>query len=299
MHYFVMGGTGFVGTALLEHLQAKGHRVSALVREGSSLKVGGKGIEAVPGNAMKEGEWQKVAAEADVVVNLVGASIFRRWTEDAKKKITTTRVVSTRRAVQAMRKTGGQTFVCANAVGFYGDRGDEILVEESGPGQGFLAEVCKQWQQEAREAESKGHRVVLARFAPVLGKGGGVMGQMLPVFKLGLGGPLGSGKQWFAWVHMTDLVRAIEFAGENHEITGPVNVCSPHPVTNKDFTGSLAAKLHRPAFFKVPAVVLKTALGEAATMVLDSVRCVPGKLQSSGFSFKYPRLEQALDEILK
>jgi uncharacterized protein len=295
MHFFIMGGTGFIGSVLLKHLKGQGHRLTALVRSGSAV---GMGVEAVEGDVLGGGGWQGRVKEADVVVNLVGSSILTRWTPAAKDKIIETRVLSTKRAVEGMRGDGGQTLVCANAVGFYGDRGDEVLVEESGQGQGFLGHVCRQWQDAALGAEAKGNRTVVMRFAPVLGLGGGVLEQMLPVFKKGIGGKLGKGTQWFSWVHILDLVRAVEFVGNEARASGPVNVCSPHPVTNAELTRTLADVLHRPAVMSVPGFALRLRYGEAAQALLSSQRCIPGKLQGLGFEFNYPRLEEALRELV-
>jgi uncharacterized protein len=175
MNIFIMGGTGFIGSYLLRYLKQQEHRLTALVRPGSSVRVAG--VEEVEGDVLAGGAWQERLQEAEVVVNLVGSSILTRWTEEAKKTIMETRILSTKRAVEGMRGSGGQTLVCANAVGYYGNRGDEILVEESGRGQGFLSDVCKKWQEAAQGAEAKGHRTAILRFAPVMGQGGGVLGQ--------------------------------------------------------------------------------------------------------------------------
>jgi uncharacterized protein len=296
MHIFIMGGTGFIGTALLEHLRDSGHRVTALTRPGSSVRV--SGVEAVEGDVLGGGLWQERLREAEAVVNLVGSTILTRWTEQAKKRILETRLLSTKRAVEGMRGSGGQTFICANGVDFYGDRNGELLVEESGPGQGFLSEVCQKWQDAARTAESKGSRTVVTRFAPVLGQGGGVLGKMLPIFKKGVGGKLGKGTQWFPWVHIMDLVRVIEFSCRDERVRGPVNVCSPHPVTNAEFTKAMADVLHRPAVMTVPAFALKLMYGEAAHALLSSHRCIPGKLQELGFEFHFPKVDEALRDLI-
>jgi uncharacterized protein len=296
MRFFVMGGTGFVGGALLRHLVGQGHGVMALTRPGSSVK--GNGVEQVEGDVLNGGAWQGRVREADAVINLVGSTILTRWTDEAKRRILETRVLSTTRAVEGMRGDGGQTLVCANAIGFYGDRGDEILVEGSGPGQGFLTEVCIKWQEAARRAESGGHRTAIMRLAPVLGPGGGVLGQMLPVFRKGVGGRLGKGTQWFSWVHIDDLVRAFEFAAKDGRVSGPVNTCAPHPVTNAQLTGTLAEILNRPAVMSVPAFALRMLYGEGAQALLSSQRCIPGVLQSLGFEFGYERLDAALRSII-
>jgi uncharacterized protein len=296
MRFFVMGGTGFIGGTLLRHLVGQGHGVTALTRPGSSVRV--DGVEQVEGDVLGGGAWQGRVREADAVINLVGSTILTRWTDEAKRRILQTRVLSTERAVESMRGEGGQTLVCGNAIGFYGDRGDEVLVEGSGPGQGFLTEVCVKWQEAARKAEPKGHRTAIMRVAPVLGQGGGVLGQMLPVFRKGAGGRLGKGTQWFSWVHIDDLVRAFEFAARDGRVNGPVNVCAPHPVTNAQLTATLAEILNRPAVMSVPAFALRLLYGEGAQALLSSQRCIPGVLQSLGFEFGYWRLDAALKSIL-
>lgn len=298
MRYFIMGGTGFVGGFLIDHLLSKGHKVEALARQGSSLTITDSSLTVVFGNALKEGAWQEQAAKADVVVNLVGSNIMVRWTEEVKKRIMDTRVISTRMVVRALAGQDRKAFVCANAVGFYGDRGDEILDETSTPGDDFLAQVAISWQAEAEKASQNGHRVVVARFAPVLGPGGGVIGQMLPIFKKGLGGKLGSGNQWFPWVHVRDLSRAIEFVAQKDDISGPVNVSAPETLTNAEFTKALAGVLHRPAIFPVPAFALKLAIGQSAQAVLASARMRPKVLEDNGFSFDFPELNPALKDIV-
>lgn len=299
MHFFIMGGTGFIGEFLLRYLLEQGHSVEALSRPGSSLPFEHPDLVRVEGNALNAGPWQDRVDKAQVVVNLVGSSIMTRWTEDAKQRIRDTRFLSTERAVEALGREGGKIFFCANAVGYYGDGGDSTLTEESPPGDGFLAEVCVEWQARAEKAREGGHRVVVGRFAPVLGPGGGALEQMLSPFKLGLGGKIGRGKQWFPWIHVLDLVRVVEYAARHEHINGPVNVCAPDVVTNQVFTKTLGDVLNRPTLLTVPSFAVRLVYGEAAQTVLASTRAVPQLLLEEAFHFEHPSLKQALEDILQ
>jgi hypothetical protein len=269
-----MGGTGFIGRRLAESLAAAGHSVSAVGRGGE------------PG-------------EADAIVNLAGEPIAQRWTREAKRKIRESRIVGTRRLVQALAQLPKRpgVLVSASAIGYYGNRGDEILTESSAPASGFLAELCRDWEKEADAAESLGVRVVKLRIGVVLGSGGGALARMLPPFKMGVGGRLGSGKQWMSWIHIDDVAGLIRFALDDPTIRGPVNATAPNPVTNAEFTGILASALHRPAFMPVPAVALKTLFGEMSSVLLDSQRVLPRVAESAGYQFKYKALPPALAQL--
>ena len=269
-----MGGTGFIGRRLAESLAAAGQSVSAVARG------------AEPG-------------ESDAIVNLAGEPIAQRWTREAKRKIRESRIMGTRRLVQALAQLQKppSVLVSASAIGYYGNRGDEILTEASGPASGFLAELCKDWEKEAEAAEPLGVRVVKVRIGVVLGTGGGALARMLPPFKMGVGGRLGSGKQWMSWIHIDDVAGLIRFALEQPAIRGPVNATAPHPVTNAEFTGILARALHRIAFMPVPAVALKTLFGEMSSVLLDSQRALPRAAESAGFQFQYATLASALEQI--
>ena len=190
------------------------------------------------------------------------------------------------------------TLVCASAIGFYGSRGDEALTESAAPGNDFLAHVCRAWEQEALRAEDFGIRVVSVRLGIVLGRDGGALAQMLLPFKMGLGGRIGSGRQFMSWIHIDDLVKILLFVAHHSDINGPVNAVAPHPVTNRDFTSKLATVLHRPAFFPVPAALLRLTIGEFADVLLGSQKVLPDKLLKSGYSFSYPTLENALQNLL-
>jgi uncharacterized protein len=300
MKFFIMGGTGFVGGPLIRHIIGAGHEVTALARDVSRVEC--LSPQAVPlvDDPLKSGKWQEVAGQADVIINLVGKPIMARWTKNARKEILESRILSTRLAVEAIphERAGQMTLVNANAVGYYEGEGDAFITEKSPPGKGFLSEVCQGWQREAEAGAEKGARVIIPRFGAVLGRGGGALAQMLPPFRLGLGGRLGSGRQWFSWIHMDDLVRALLFVVENKDVAGVVNMCSPEPVRNLELTRTLSHVLKRPAILPVPGVILKLALGGSAEIALEGQRVLPEILKNAGFTFDFPSLEAALDNLL-
>lgn len=300
MKVFVTGGSGFVGTTLCSRLAAAGHGVTVLTRSASGAGRLPPGVEACLGDPTAPGPWQEVAAAHDAVVNLAGAGIFSRWTPEYKKLIRASRLDTTCNLVDALsRRRGGEpsVLVSASAVGYYGPRGDEALNEEAPPGGDFLAQVCREWEAEAQAAAKLGVRVLCARFGIVLGGGGGALGQMLPLFRLGLGGPLGSGRQWFSWIHQADLVRALVFCLEN-QMSGAANCCAPAPVTNREFSRTLGRVLRRPAILPAPGFAVRLALGERGSVVLTGQRVLPQALMRAGFSFQFPELEGALRDLL-
>ncbi|MCB2191333.1 MAG: TIGR01777 family oxidoreductase [Deltaproteobacteria bacterium] len=300
MKIFVTGGSGFVGTTLCTSLSAEGHTVTVLTRSEKGAARLPDGVQACVGDPTASGDWQDIAAQHDAFVNLAGANLFARWNHEYKDLIRSSRVNTTRHLVEAISRRSGDeppVLVSASAVGYYGPRGDEELSEESPPGDDFLAQVCKEWEAEAQAATRFGARVVCARFGIVLGSGGGALGQMLPLFKLGLGGPLGSGRQWFSWIHQEDLVGALLFC-LNQDMSGAANCCAPGPVRNREFTRTLGRVLGRPAILPVPGFAVRLTLGELGTVVLTGQRVIPQALQRSGFSFKFPELEGALRDLL-
>lgn len=295
MKILAFGVTGFVGRHLVPHLLEQGHGVTVAARSGQARF--GRDVEVIQADPTVPGPWQMRLKDYDAVVNLAGTPITTRWNEAGKKSIRESRILSTRNIVDALADTTGKTLLCAGAVGYYGDGGDLILTEDAPRGQGFLGDVAAAWQEEALRAETYGHRVVIPRIAVVLGDGGALAKMKLP-FSLGLGGRLGSGGQWFSWVHVTDLVRMMGFLLENPALSGAFNACSPNPTTNTDFTRTLAQTLKRPAFFPVPAPALRLIMGEMASMLLEGQRCVPARLLEAGFTFSYPALDTALADIL-
>jgi uncharacterized protein (TIGR01777 family) len=269
----IAGASGLIGTQLRQKLEETGHRALPIPRGG-----------ALP--------------ECDAIVNLAGEPVAQRWTATAKKRIHDSRVEGTRRLVSELagRDHRPRTLVCASAVGYYGSCGDQALTEASPPGEDFLAQVVMDWEDAAQAGESLGMRVVRMRFGMVLGHGGALK-KLLPVFRLGAGGRLGSGHQWMAWIHLDDAVNLVLFALNLAVIRGAVNATAPQPVTNDEFTNRLAIALHRPAVLPVPAFALKLLLGEMAEMLLASQRVLPTVAKSAGFRFQFPDLHSALENL--
>lgn len=298
MKILITGGTGFVGSFLSQYLLDRGHHVIATgMRHRHNLENGDRFVY-VSVDTTVPGSWQDRVSEVDAVINLAGQNIFRYWTETAKRRIHESRILTTQNVVMAMGKKQGPILLSASAIGYYGDRGDELLEESSSAGDDFLAGVSGDWEKEALQAEARGARVALLRFSVILGKNGGALAKMLPAFKCFVGGPMGSGMQWFSWMHIQDLAAAVEMILLNEDMTGPFNFCSPHPERNHVFAKSLGNALGRPAFLKTPAFVLKLIMGEMGGVILGSQRCVPQKLQHHGFEFRYPVLKNALENLL-
>ncbi len=300
MDIVVIGATGFVGRHMVRHLHGRGHRVIGIARRASNNTADPERLSFLAADAATPGDWQAEVARAEAVINLAGRTIAGRWSEQAKREIRSSRIETTRRVVEALALPGGRCRVLLNAsgVGYYGDRGDEILTEASSPGTGFLAELAAVWEREALAAAKAGIRVVPMRFGLVLGKDGGALSRMLPAFRSFLGGPLGGGTQWFSWIHLEDLLEAVAFLLDADSLSGPVNLCAPEPVPQRDFAAALGRVLRRPSGFATPAFVLRLALGEAAELLLGGQRAVPERLLANGFSFRYSALEPALAELL-
>lgn len=299
MKVFMTGGTGFVGAYLSRELVRLGHEVTILSRREKPPGVQAPGIRLITGDPAEEGDWMEAAPESDWIINLAGASIFSRWSPAYKQEITESRIRTTRNLVIAL--AGGdrrQLFCSTSAVGYYGPRGDEVLTEESPPDSDFLARLGVDWEAEALKARELGLRVVITRFGIVLGKGGGALGQMAPMFRRFLGGPLGSGQQWFSWIHQGDLARAFSFIGEHSEIEGPLNFTAPNPVHNRDLARALGRALRRPAWLRTPAFMIRLAMGELGDTLLSGQRVIPKRLLDAGFKFYFPTLEPALQDLL-
>jgi uncharacterized protein (TIGR01777 family) len=290
----VSGSSGLVSSALLPALRAAGHDVKRLVR----------GAVTAP----DETSWDFAAPLApesvsgfDAVIHLAGESIATRWTEAAKRRIIDSRVPPTRNLAEALAKARQcpRVFICASAIGYYGNRGDEILREDSPSGEGFTAELCRQWEAAAQSAANAGIRAVQIRTGIVLSSKGGALAKMLPPFRLGLGGNVGSGRQWMSWIDLRDEVGAIQHLLTAESVSGPVNLASPNPVRNAEFTKALASALRRPAIFPMPAFAASLAFGQMADeLLLASQRVEPSKLLSSGYTFQRPDLPSALQGIL-
>jgi uncharacterized protein (TIGR01777 family) len=299
MTYLLTGATGFIGTRLTEMLLAKGSSVFYLGRKRSRQLDSRAAFQLWKDPAGTVAPLDSVP-RFDAVIHLAGEPIAQRWTSDVKRKIRESRTLTTRNLVEgiARLRQRPRVLISASAIGFYGDRGDERLTESSGPGAGFLAELCQEWEREAAQARELGLRVVSVRTGVVLAKEGGALAQMLRPFRLGVGGTLGNGKQWMSWIHRDDLVRLLRWAAENETVAGALNGTAPEPVTNRDFTKALAKALHRPAVIPIPKFALRAALGEIADFLFDSVRAIPSAAESGGFSFLYPRLGDALRAAL-
>lgn len=298
MKIFVSGGMGFVGRHLIVRLLAEGHEVIATGSRPSQQTITHAAFRYISADTTKEGAWQNKLADIDAVINLAGRPVFKFWTKGYKQSIYDSRILTTRNLVNALPQGREIVLISTSAAGYYGDRGDDRLPETEPPGDDFLARVCRDWEKEARLAEKKGARVVIARFGVVLGKNGGALAQMIPPFKFFLGGPLGNGRQWFPWITLDDLVSALIFLINTKNCTGPYNFCAPEAVRYRDFAKTLARALKRPAFMPAPAFILRMVLREFGASILCSQRAVPIELQKQGFKFQYPEITKALRSII-
>jgi uncharacterized protein (TIGR01777 family) len=295
MKVVIAGASGLVGSALIPALQAEGAEITRLVR--TSARAG-------------EIEWHPTSDQIDsprlegfdAVINLAGENIAEgRWTEETKRRIRDSRVYGTHLLSEAMAKLSSppSVFLCASATGIYGDRGDEMLDEESESGGGFLAGVCREWEKATEPAVKAGVRVLTLRFGPILAREGGMLAKLLTPFKMGMGGRVGSGRQFISWIAIDDAVGAIKLALKNESLRGPLNVVSPNPVTNEAFTKTLGHVLSRPTVMALPAFAARLAFGEMADeMLLVSQQVVPKKLESVGYNFQFPNLEGAFRKYL-
>jgi len=301
MKILITGGTGFVGTQLTSRLLQDGHEVTILSRSAKRSGEVPRGISYLQGDPTQKGSWQEAIKNHDGVINLAGASIFAKWTEEHKKAIRESRVNTTRNIVEGIPSHPQRPFTLfsTSAVGYYGFCGDEELTEGSPNGDDFLARIASEWEGEALKAREKGARVVITRFGIVMGEKGGALSQMIPLFKKYIGGPIGSGKQWFSWVHIKDLSEAFAFLLKHPEISGPVNVCAPNPVRNKDLAKAIGKVLHRPSFMPAPGFMVKLVLGEFGSVILEGQKVIPKRLLDSGFTFQYPEIDKALQGIVE
>ncbi len=297
MKALITGGTGLLGRELLANLP------DAVVSSRGPATTGSKlgSVRAVRWDPAREAAPREAFQGVEAIFNLAGEPVAEgRWTEEKKRRIRDSRVAGTRNLVAGLRALDPKpkVLVCASAVGYYGDRGDEELNESSQAGRGFLAEVCAEWEREALAAESFGVRVVCVRIGIVLAPGGGALARMITPFKLGAGGRLGSGKQWMPWIHIDDAVGVLLHAARTAGVRGAINAVSPHPVTNAEFTRALAHALHRPAFLQVPKTVLRIAFGEMSEILMASQRVLPHVAGRTGYAFKHTELEGALAAVM-
>jgi uncharacterized protein (TIGR01777 family) len=299
MKIVVTGATGFVGQIVVEKLLAQGHEVHVLTRNIAKAAI-------ILGSRCKYFQWNDSSSlpplEAlegtDGIINLMGETISEKWTDQHKKKIYHSRIDSTRRLVEAVEKLQKRpgVLVSTSAVGIYGNRESEELTETSSLANDFLANVCKDWENEANKAKNHGLRVVIVRVGVVIGKGGGALQKMLPIFKLGGGGPVGSGKQVMSWIHVEDVADIFVEASIDPSFSGVYNGTGPNPATNKDFSKTLGQVLHRPAFAPAPAFMMKLVFGEMSQILLEGQKVLPKRLKEKNFRFRYPTLEMALKE---
>lgn len=298
MKILVSGSSGLVGSALVAYLRDQGHTVVRLVRQTPAEK----SEPAIVWNP-ETGRYNTSDCEGfDVVINLAGENIATRWNNTKKQKILESRVKTTRLLSECLAKLENppRLFINASAVGFYGNHGTTELTEQTPPGEGFLADVCKQWEEATMPAQQRGIRVAILRIGTVLSPKGGALSMMLPAFKMGAGGKIGSGKQYISWIVIDDLLRIVSFLIDNDACSGPFNVVSPNPVTNEEFTETLGRVVSRPTMIPMPAMMAKLMFGEMADEVLlTSIRAMPYRLQHAGFGFQHPRLEEALQSIIK
>lgn len=294
----VSGASGPIGTALLPSLKSRGAHISRLARPGAKYSASDE--QQVPWDPSQQLSPDAVSG-FDAVVHLAGESIVGRWTDAKKREIRDSRVKGTSNLARALAeaKRKPQVFICSSAIGYYGSRGDELLTEQSPAGTGFLPEVCAEWEAAAKPASDAGIRTVSMRTGIVLSPRGGALGKMLTPFKLGVGGRIGTGRQWMSWIDVEDMVGAIHFMLQNDSIRGPVNMVAPNPVTNAEFTKTLAKTLSRPAIFPVPAFAVKIGFGEMGeTALLGSQRVEPRRLTNGGYSFQFSDLRASLRHVL-
>lgn len=299
MKVVVTGATGFIGQVIVRQLLEAGDEVVVLTRNVAKAAIS-------LGNLCKYYQWEDLDSlppleafdQADGVINLMGETISRRWDEEQKKSIYHSRIDGTKRLVEAFEKLQQKpkVFVSASAIGVYGNRGSEEINETSATGEGFLASVCKDWESEANKAANLGIRVAIIRTGLVIGRNGGALSKMLPVFKLGVGGKMGTGQQYMSWIHVEDLASMYIETLKNEKISGVLNGTAPYPATNAEFTKLMGKVLRRPVFLPAPKVAVKAVLGEMSQLLLEGQKVLPSKFKESHFRYRYPTLEMALKE---
>ncbi len=304
MRVFLAGATGLIGHHLVRALLEDGARCFVLTRDRARAehRLGRhERLELIEGDPTQAGPWQERCAGVDAIVNLAGANIFeRRWSEEYKAEIRRSRVETTRRLAEAVERAGERplVFVQGSAIGYYGDRGDEELTEEAGPGNDFLARTCVEWEAAASPVADAGVRLVVIRTGVVLAPDGGALPTMLRPIRFFVGGPVGSGQQWVSWIHIADIVGVFRFALTHQACHGPINGTAPQPVRNRDLVRTIGELLGRPTFLRAPRFALRLALGEVADMLCTGQRVLPARLLQLGYRFRFPELRPALEQLL-
>lgn len=296
-HVFVTGATGLIGRALCAALARRGDRVTALSRSGDAARRLPPGVRAVIGDPAAPGAWQDELARAEACVNLAGEPLDQRWNEERKRRFRTSRVEAARNVAAVLAGGGPAVLVQASAVGFYGDRGDEVLDEGAAPGRDFLADLCRAWEEAAAPAARRA-RVALLRTGIVLAREGGALPKLVRPFRLFAGGPLGDGRFFQPWIHLDDAVGIALLALDDARAAGPLNVTGPEPVRNRDLARAIGKVLSRPSLLPAPAVAIRLAVGEMADVVLASQRAVPRRAQELGYRFRFGEVEGALADLL-
>ncbi len=301
MKVFLIGGTGFIGRIVVSSYIQKGYKVTLLVSSNKKIGVCNRNLEVISGDPALPGEWQKNMGTHDIVINLGGTSIFQRWNKRIKEQIYTSRIITTRNIVEGLKTYNKQIkhFFNASGVGYYGYNQEAVFDEKSPPGNSFLAMVARDWEHEALNAQSLGVRTVLCRFGIVMGREGGALKNMLPLFKNYCGGTWGNGNQWFSWIHETDLINGIDFLLGHKSIEGPVNFTSPHPVQNRELVESMKEVLQRKSIIPaIPGFFIKGLLGEFSEVFLKGQRAIPAKLVENGYEFFFSDLKECLTDLL-
>jgi len=306
MRIFIAGGTGLVGTRLIAKLLARGDQAVVLTRRPEiAQEKWGTRCTVIAGNPMEEGPWMGAVADCDAVVNLVGENVFaRRWRAWFKELLYTSRIKSTEHIAAALNQqpllASGKprVLVNASAIGYYGPRGDEELTESSPPGDDFLARLCVDWEKAALTASAAGARVVILRVGVVLDRAGGALAKMLTPFRMFVGGPVGSGKQYVSWIHHADMVGLILFGLDTAGAAGPLNATSPNPATNRQLAKALGRALHRPSFWRTPKFMLRLMLGQVASLITTGQRVLPRRALELGYTLQFPDLDAALQDVL-
>jgi uncharacterized protein (TIGR01777 family) len=307
MRVFITGGTGLIGTHLIKRLRERKDSIVLLTRRAQAARERfGSDCEIVEGDPMQRGNWLDAVADCDAVINLAGESIFsRRWNEEFKALLRDSRTKTTENVVHALiRKPqapagGHKVLVNASAIGYYGPLGDEEGTEDHGPGQDTLARVCVEWEKTALSAEPLGVHVAIVRIGVVLDKTGGALKKMLRPFKMFVGGPVGSGKQWVSWIHHADMVGILLLALDNPQAKGPMNGTAPNPLTNKEFSKAIGRAIHRPSFMPTPAFGIRIALGGVSEIITTGQRVLPRRALELGYRFKFPTIDAAFADIFK